>query len=97
MALSQQDYALSMRTSRRSARGDADGLRSLLVHRLRPGVKAVLRLRLSTPLDSLNYRVHCEPCDRWINVEGGGEDFRCPCCRTLYRLEYAVFAAVSDK
>ena len=95
MKLSDADWQLSMHTSRRRREGEPEGLRSLLVHRLRRSAKAVMRMRLSNNLaTSRDYGVRCEPCKKWVNTEGAGEEFRCPHCGGLYILEYAVFSRV---
>lgn len=95
MLLSVQDWNLSMKISRRSRKGDPV-TRSLLVHRLRTGAKAVLRLRLSANIETAtSYGMHCEPCGRWLTCEAGGEEFVCPVCGGMYVLEFAVFARVN--
>jgi hypothetical protein len=98
--LSERDYQLSMRTSPRSPREERnEGLRSLLVHRLRDAAKAVVRLPNRTNIataDSGHYTVHCEPCSRWFPLPDWGEEIKSPCCGQVYVLELAVFSALPD-
>jgi hypothetical protein len=96
MKLNPADWNLSMRISRR-ARGSEDSphLRSLLVHRLRPGVKAVLRVPLKKSLNNPGKAgVFCEVCAEWTKVEGDGDEFVCEYCGLTYVLEFAVFSMV---
>lgn len=100
MNLGPMDWALSMATSRRRKNenpDEANGLRSLLVHRLRNGVKAVMRVPLSQSLGKpdLKASIYCEPCKRWTTIEGDGDLFDCDCGR-VYRMEFAVFALVEE-
>lgn len=94
--LSERDYQLSMRTSPRSPHAENNqGLRDLLVHRLRDADKAVVRLpRQKSGTAPGHFRVHCEPCGQWFALAAWGEEFQCPHCDQLYALEYAVFSAV---
>jgi hypothetical protein len=101
MALSDRDYRLSMFTSRRAREeGRNDGLRSLLVHRLRDASKAVLRIPLKRNLakadDASDYSVYCEPCDAWFVLDDWGEEVRHKKCGRLYALEFAVFSLVEE-
>lgn len=99
MRLSEEDYRLSMRASRKrkNPQEEPDGLRSLLVHRLRRSAKAVLRMRLSENIETSNsYGVLCEPCKRWTYTEGAGEEVECPHCGRVYVLEFAVFSCISS-
>lgn len=101
MPLSVRDYALSMRLSPRS-RGrqrEDDGLRSLLVHRLRDTVKMVLRISLRQDLakaDAAKYQIHCEPCDKWFDLAAWAEEVVCPNCRRVYAVEFAVFSLIEE-
>ncbi|MFD8650670.1 hypothetical protein [Streptomyces mirabilis] len=99
MSLSPRDYHHSMKLSPRSkGRDREDGLRSLLVHRLRDAAKAVLRLPLTdniaTAEDAQRYKIHCEPCGKWFPLNGWAEELQCPHCSQLYVIEFAVFSAV---
>lgn len=100
MPLSRIDFRLSMRISpMRPNRPDEEGLRSLLVHRLRGAAKAVARIPLNANIATAGlkkYSVHCEPCRAWFNLPEWGEEVTCPRCRRLYVLELAVFSAVPD-
>ncbi len=94
--LSPEDYRLSMRVSAR-AKTDTPDLRTLLIHRLRAAPKAVLRLSNARDLataDMDRYGAYCEPCGQWIKRPDWGDDWECPYCHTLYRIEVAVFSAV---
>lgn len=100
MQLSNRDWRLSMAVSRRRKNGrpEPDGMRDMLVHRLRGGVKMVLRLPMSRNLESArpeDYGVYCEPCDTWAQVEGSGNRIECECGR-VYKLEFAVYSVVSE-
>lgn len=90
--MSQADYDLSMGISRRSRRSNERKTRTLLVHRLREGAKAVLRMPLKKSLTSPEYNIYCEPCREWMGLERTGEQFTCPGCERVYILEFAVFA-----
>ncbi|QDN94916.1 hypothetical protein FNV58_00890 (plasmid) [Streptomyces sp. RLB1-9] len=97
--LSEPDYQLSMRTSPR-ARADErnQGLRSLLVHRLRDAAKAVVRLPNRTSIATAHsgrYTVHCETDNIWFGLPDWGEEIECPGeCGQIFALEFAVFSAV---
>jgi hypothetical protein len=91
-----EDYQLSMRVSAR-AKDDRPDLRTLLIHRLRPAPKAILRLSNSRDLataDMDRYGAYCEPCREWTRRPDWADDWECPLCGTLYRIEFAVFSAV---
>lgn len=90
------DWKLSMAVSKRPRNRDDDvPMRSLLVHRLREGSKAVLRLPLSRPLARAAYNVFCEPCGRWTKDVGeGGDEYACPDCGRIYVMEFAVFSVL---
>ncbi|MBZ3908228.1 hypothetical protein ACRWOO_29125 [Streptomyces sp. NEAU-PBA10] len=100
MPLSQRDFKLSMRISpMRPNSPDDEGLRSLLVHRLRGAAKAVARIPLKANLATAGlkkYSVHCEPCRSWFDLPEWGEEVTCPKCERLYALELAVFSAVPN-
>lgn len=89
--MDEDDWALSMRTSRR-ARDDANnaGLRSLLVHRLSVTMKGIARRALRRGQVSL----YCEPCNRWASLDGFPAVTQCESCSTVYRLEFAVYEEV---
>lgn len=94
--LSPEDFRLSMRVSAR-AKQELPGLRTLLIHRLRPTVKAVLRLSNSRDIataDMDRYGAYCEQCGRWTRRPDWADDWECPNCHTEYRIEFAVFSAV---
>jgi uncharacterized protein YbaR (Trm112 family) len=100
MKLTDKDWDLSMFLSRRGkADGEGRTLRSLLVHRLRLGEKAVLRVPLSENVKRINKRqsIYCEPCGQWFPVDRGGEQFDCPECERMYVMEFAVFAEVTGE
>lgn len=93
--LDSRDFRLSMRIGRRRRDGrEVHALRSLLVHRLRDGAKAVLRLPLAKSLASSAYGILCEPCNTWMQVKEMGEEFPCPQCGRVFALEFAVFSVV---
>lgn len=92
MPLSKKDYDLSMRISRRSKVDEQKGMRSLLVHRLRLGAKALVRMPMAKSLTSPVYNIFCEPCDGWMNLDQMGIHFVCPGCEREYMLEFASFA-----
>ncbi|MFJ4700477.1 hypothetical protein ACIP5N_22140 [Streptomyces sp. NPDC088768] len=76
-----------------------EGLRSLLVHRLRDAAKAIARTPLKTNILTAGlkkYSVHCEPCRAWFDLPEWGEEVTCPKCGRLYVLELAVFSAVPN-
>lgn len=99
MPLRGRDYQLSMRVSPR-ARNDFenDGLRSLLVHRLRDAAKAVARISLKRDLATADtadaYNVHCEPCDAWFVLRKWGEEVVHEKCGRVYVLEMAIFSEI---
>lgn len=91
------DYHLSMATSRRRRGGEVHPLRSLLVHRLREASKAVLRMRMSSNIATCRqYQIYCEPCGKWVDAIGAGEQFDCPRCGGVYVLEYAVYSRIGS-
>ena len=91
--LSQEDHQLSMRISPRARRAQHNtGLRSLLVHRLLPGSKAVFRVSLERG----NFSVHCEPCNRWERVDDPLEEWRCERCGREYEAELIVYNVIED-
>lgn len=90
--LNDDDYRLSMRISARSKRGEREGLRSLLVHRLRPAAKAVGRVPLSGGAPS----VYCEACDVWHRVGQWPMRFRCTGCARVYVVECAIYRALPE-
>jgi predicted RNA-binding Zn-ribbon protein involved in translation (DUF1610 family) len=93
--LNDADYRLSMIIGRRKKDRAAEAklnTRTLLVHRLRSGAKAVLRMPMSRNLaTSCLYTIHCEPCARWFDCESTGEQFECPSCGGVFVLEFSVF------
>jgi hypothetical protein len=96
--LSRPDYLLSMRISAR-ARNDTSDLRTILLHRLRPDAKAVLRLSNSRDLTEArmeHYSVYCENCSRWERHPDWGDDWECPQCGTKYQMELAVYSAIDE-
>jgi hypothetical protein len=79
--------------------GRNDGLRSLLVHRLRDGLKAVVRLPNKVNIataDSGHYNVHCEPCGEWFVLREWGEEVQHAKCGRVYALEVAVFSLIEE-
>lgn len=101
MRLNPLDWRLSMAISprRRGEIEQDDGMRSLLVHRLRDGDKAVMRVPMSQKLTDedrdVKASILCEPCNRWTTARGDGDLFDCNCGR-VYRIEFAVFALVDE-
>lgn len=95
--LNQEDWRLSMRVSprRRDGQDAHDDLRSMLVHRLRKGYKAIMRVPMSQDLQRADHKssILCEPCNRWVTTKGDGDIFDCACGRS-YRMEFAVFTQV---
>lgn len=91
--MTENDYHLSMKISRRATVSERSGMRTLLVHRLRLGAKAVLRVPLRQSLASPQYNIYCETCDRWFPC-GVGEEFECPSCGGVFVMEFAVFTRV---
>lgn len=96
------DLRLSLATSRRrrSNRDRFLNLRNLLVRRLRPGAKAILRIRVKENLqnaDAGKYTVYCEPCCVWFRFTAWGEEFECPKCGSLYAIEVAVYARIEKE
>jgi hypothetical protein len=91
-SLSEDDYALSMTTSRRPKKSeDAVVLRSLLVHRLRDTFKAVFRLGRKHGRPAM----FCEYCGRWTSLQGPPpHEWRCLFCGHRYAIEYAVYGEV---
>ena len=86
-----QDYELSMRISRRPRREEPDrGLRSLIVHRLIAGPKAVFRVALRTG----RFSVHCEPCGQWFPVDDPLEEWQCDRCGREYEAELIVYSEI---
>jgi hypothetical protein len=89
--LSPEDYQLSMRVSRPARRPeDNQGLRSMIVHRLLEGPKAVLRFALRTGQAS----VHCEPCGVWTSVDDVLDVWQCPRCLREYEAEFVIYSEV---
>jgi hypothetical protein len=99
MNMSPDDWKLSMLISKRPRRGDTEnGLRNLLVHRLRSGPKAVLRVPLSKNLDKVRRAsIFCEPCGRWMGIDGDGDEYQCGECQRVYVLEFAVFSVIEPR
>jgi hypothetical protein len=93
LPLSQRDYALSMKISRRRRRDGQEihEQRSLLVHRLTEGNKAIYRL----PLSGAPGNIYCEPCGKWFRHGLAETLVRCSCGQ-LYAMEFAVYEAVDD-
>lgn len=96
------DLRLSLAASPRRRRNQDRflNLRNLLVRRLRPGVKAILRLRVREDIrnaDAGKYTVYCEPCCRWFRFTAWGEEFECPECGSLYAIEFAVYARIEKE
>jgi hypothetical protein len=102
MTLDPRDHKLSMKVSPRAKEENRnEGLRTLILNRLRDAEKAVLRLPLkrniATADEASAYNVHCEPCDIWFRLPDWGEEVRCPGkCKGLYVLESAVFSKVEE-
>jgi len=71
-------------------------LRTLMLHRLRVGLKAVLRLPLRDALTSGRYSIICERCAAWIDRHTLDVEYACKRCGTVYRIECAIYAAVPD-
>lgn len=86
------DYRLSMQISRRP-RTDTEGLRTLLIHRLRPPQKAVWRWSLQSAQRS----VHCEPCRRWFHGVDAAEAWDCPGCGRKYVAEVVIYTEMRSE
>jgi hypothetical protein len=89
------DRELSTRISPRAHRPqDNEGLRRLIVNRLSDTNKAVARLSLRRNEMSM----YCEPCKEWSTdlEEEFPEEWRCPRCRRLYLLEFAILKEVDE-
>jgi hypothetical protein len=85
-----RDHKLSMRISPRSRDAERnDGLRSLLVHRLTEGAKAVWRRALG---NEEHTSLYCEPCEKWTVVNTDPPTiWQCSHCDREYRIEFAVY------
>jgi hypothetical protein len=93
--LTDEDFKLSMAISPRSKRAkNNEGLRSLIVHRLVPGPKAVWRRSAS---DENKTSAYCEPCQLWARSIKLSEEFTCRGCGRVYRVEFAVLEEVVDE
>jgi hypothetical protein len=81
-----------MRLSPRAKRADAnEGLRSLLVHRLRTTNKAVWRWSLRGDSSSM----FCEPCQRWAQLNDEPDPtWKCVECGRRYEVEMVVYSEV---
>ncbi len=86
--LDADDRELSMRIAPRGRRND--NLRTLLVHRLKDTLKAVLRLSIATGRTN----VFCEPCGQWMVVEGFPAEWTCPRCQRKYAAEMIIYEEV---
>jgi hypothetical protein len=96
--LNRLDYLLSMRISPR-AKNDTPNLRTLIIHRLRPDTKAVLRISNSRDLAEAlmeHYAAYCEKCSVWVKRPDWADDWDCPHCGTRYQLELAVYSEVNE-
>lgn len=96
--LNRPDYLLSMRISAR-AKNDPPNLRTMLIHRLRPVTKSVLRLSNSRDLvtaEMEDYSMYCEKCENWANKPDWADDWECPVCGTQYQMELAVYSAIDE-
>jgi hypothetical protein len=92
MPLHDADYRLSMAVSRRSADEHNKSLRTLMLHRLRDRLKAVLRLPLAVNAgDPSRYGVYCEGCEHWTYTAVAAADFSCPRCDRHYVVECVIY------
>jgi ribosomal protein S26 len=96
------DLRLSFLTTLRRKKGRDKflQLRSLLVRRLRPSAKAILRLRMRHNILTATtdkYQIFCEACLRWLNLVEWGEEFACPRCNSLYAIEFAVYTKIEEE
>lgn len=92
MVLEPEDHKLSGRISPRArTAAENEGLRKLVVNRLRPAKKAVLRVALKPPH---NESVYCEPCGRWVKMLEDDVDleWQCPHCSRVYIAEAIVYS-----
>lgn len=91
---SNRDFQLAMAISPRSKREDElPPMRSLLVHRLVDGPKAVWRRSFS---DEDKTSAYCEACRTWIRKVPLTEEFTHEACGRVYRVEFAVLEEVMD-
>jgi hypothetical protein len=100
MSLTEADYRLSMGVSQRRRHGkERLGLRSMLIHRLRPAPKAILRLSnsRSMPAPPEEFNVFCERCGQWVDNPDWADDWTCPGCGTLYATEMVIFSAIEQE
>lgn len=94
MPLDPRDHQLSMRISPRARRQeDNRALRSLLVHRLTDGWKAVWRRSLA---DERRASLYCERCEEWFPHKAFPVEWQCPSCEQWFRVEFAAYEAVED-
>lgn len=101
MTLDPRDYKLSMKVSPRAKEENRnEGLRTLVLNRLRDAEKAVLRLPLkrniATADEASAYSAHCETCGEWFTLREWGEEIRHDKCGQVYVLESAVFSKVEE-
>ena len=89
--LPEADWQLSMHISPRPRRADLEGLRSLLVHRLQPGAKAVWRRALRGSATS----AYCEPCRQWSPAMPALA-WVCKSCQRRYVAELVVYREVVE-
>jgi hypothetical protein len=95
MPMKDEDYRLSMKISPKG-KVDSSALRQLHVLRLSDTWKAILRRPLRQINPSLG--VFCEGCSRWRRIEGDfPQEWTCPDCNLLYRMEFAVYQNVSKE
>lgn len=95
--MDKRDYDLSMAISPKARRAeDNEGLRSLLVHRLMDGWKAIARRAIK---DEDRVMVYCEHCRHWSPVrtpDAIPTQWECGSCNRLYRMEFATYEEVED-
>jgi hypothetical protein len=94
--MSDRDWTLSMFISRRPDRPELEALRTMLLHRLRPATKAVLRRPLRPPNHgpASSYGMFCEACRKWTHVDAVVPAWTCPGCERHYEAETVIYSEV---
>jgi hypothetical protein len=90
--LNPEDIALSMAISPRSPDpAKNEGLRTLLVHRLVAGDKAIARYSMSHE----GFTIYCEKCHKWVGPRIYGDappEWVCRYCDNRYGIEFVVLS-----
>lgn len=97
MALKPEDEHLSRLISRPGKIKPAD-LRQLLVGRLAPGWKAVLRRGLRQDLKRPSaFGLYCEHCAHWWNRREAELVVTCGRCGRRYEVEFVVYQEIKEE